>query len=86
MRVLNYLVAVLFVSPLIAEAQGPPTKPLSPRIANYDISVTLDDAEKRITGDILLTWHNPSDDSIGELPFHLYINAFKDARSTWVRE
>ncbi len=61
-------------------------KPLSPRIANYDIKVTLDDVNKRITGDIILTWNNPSDDHIDELPFHLYANGFKNNKSTFLRE
>ena len=45
--------------------------PLSPRIANYDIKVTLNDEAKRIDGDMVLTWNNPSDDRIEELQFHL---------------
>lgn len=61
-------------------------KPLSPRIANYDIKVTLDDQAKRIDGQMILTWNNPSSDHIDELPFHLYTNAFKNAKSTHLRE
>lgn len=61
-------------------------KPLSPRIANYDIKVTLDDQAKRIDGQMVLTWNNPSSDHIDELPFHLYANAYKNAKSTHLRE
>ncbi len=61
-------------------------EPLSPRIANYDINVTLDDEAKRITGDMVITWNNPSDDTIADLQFHLYMNAFKNNRSTFIRE
>lgn len=61
-------------------------QPLSPRIANYNIRVTLDDVAKRIEGDLMLTWHNPSDDAIDHLQFHLYANAFRNARSTFLRE
>jgi hypothetical protein len=61
-------------------------QPLSARIANYDINVTLDDDTKHIVGDMVLAWNNPSDDRIDELQFHLYANAFKNARSTWMRE
>jgi len=61
-------------------------KPLSSRIANYDIKVTLDDEAKRIDGDMVLTWNNPSDNRIDELQFHLYANAFKNAKSTFLRE
>jgi len=61
-------------------------KPLSPRIANYDIKVTLDDKEKRINGEMVLTWNNPSEDYVDELQFHLYTNAFKNSGSTFVCE
>ena len=72
-----------------ANAQQPITifpEPLSPRIANYAINVTLDDEAKRIVGDMVITWNNPSDDTITELQFHLYTNAFKNNRSTFIRE
>ena len=72
-----------------ATAQQPITifpEPLSPRIANYAIKVTLDDEAKRIQGDMVITWNNPSDDTIDELQFHLYTNAFKNNRSTFIRE
>jgi len=61
-------------------------QPLSSRTANYDISVVLDDEAKRIDGDLTLVWSNPSDDSIDELLFHMYANAFKNAGSTFLRE
>jgi len=61
-------------------------KPLSPRIANYHIQAVLDDQAKCVTGEIVLTWHNPSDDPIDDLQFHLYTNAFTNTRSTFIRE
>jgi hypothetical protein len=61
-------------------------EPLSPRIANYIIDVRLDTEEKRIYGEEILTWHNRSDDRIVELQFHLYLNAFRNNRSTVFEE
>lgn len=61
-------------------------QPLSPRIASYDIQVTLDADKKRLAGRETLTWRNASADTIRELPFHLYLNAFKNTRSTFMRE
>jgi hypothetical protein len=61
-------------------------EPLSPRTANYDIVVTLDDEAKRIDGAMVLTWNNPSDDYVEDLQFHLYANAFKNAKSSLQRE
>lgn len=60
--------------------------PLSERIANYDISVTLDNIEHKLTGKEILRWKNTSSDEITELQFHLYLNAFKNNRSTFMIE
>jgi hypothetical protein len=62
------------------------SEPLSPRIASYDISVTLDSDAKTLTGHETLTWKNTSPDIIRELRFHLYLNAFKNTGSTFIRE
>jgi hypothetical protein len=81
------LCALLAYGPALALAQTPIfDEPLSPRIANYDIKATLDDDAKRITGDMVLTWNNPSYDQVPDLQFHLYLNAFKSAKSTMSRE
>lgn len=60
--------------------------PLSPRLANYQIDVTLDPVSKKINGRETLTWRNPSNDVIRELRFHLYLNAFRNEQSTFMRE
>jgi hypothetical protein len=61
-------------------------KPLSPRIANYDIDVRLDAENQTIHGKEKLTWHNKSDDTVRELQFHLYLNGFRNSRSTMMQE
>lgn len=60
--------------------------PLSPRIANYDIAVTLDVHKKMLHGKETLVWRNKSQDKIKELQFHLYLNAFKNTESTFMKE
>ncbi|WP_077922579.1 M1 family metallopeptidase [Spirosoma sp. 209] len=60
--------------------------PLSPRLANYQIDVTLDPARKTLNGRETLSWTNPSSDLIRELRFHLYLNAFRNEKSTFMRE
>lgn len=60
-------------------------QPLSPRIANYTIAVTLDDSLKQLSGTLRLTWRNPSADTIPDLQFHLYLNAFRDPATTLAR-
>ncbi|GAB4026950.1 M1 family metallopeptidase [Spirosoma gilvum] len=61
-------------------------KPLSPRLANYQIDVSLNTATKKLTGRETLTWRNPSNDVIRELLFHLYLNAFRNEQSSFMRE
>ncbi|MBI3189806.1 MAG: M1 family peptidase, partial [Ignavibacteriales bacterium] len=62
------------------------TQPLSPRIANYDIDVRLDESNKMLFGKEVLTWHNKSSDVISELQFHLYMNGFRNSKSTFMKE
>jgi hypothetical protein len=62
------------------------TKPLSNRIANYDISVKLDPIKHSLDGKETLVWTNTSTDYLSELQFHLYLNAFKNKNSTFIKE
>ncbi len=58
--------------------------PLSSRIASYDIQVTLNAEDKTLTANEVLHWTNPSQDTIHELRFHVYLNAFKNNQSTYL--
>ena len=60
--------------------------PLSPRNASYDMNVTLNPETKIIDGFETLHWKNFSNDNISELRFHLYLNAFKNTKSTFMKE
>ena len=60
--------------------------PLSDRLTQYDISAKLDVERKTIDGKMNLHWKNPSGDTIRKLQFHLYLNAFKNTKSTFMRE
>ena len=60
--------------------------PESPRNANYAIDARLDPATRTITGHELITWRNITGKATSELRFHLYYNAWKNSRSTWLRE
>jgi hypothetical protein len=61
-------------------------QPLSPRIANYDINVKLNIENRTLHGKEKLTWHNKTQDRITELQFHLYLNAFRNTKSTFMIE
>lgn len=60
--------------------------PLSPRLANYRIEVRLDQQAKLLHGRETLTWKNDQDFAVSDLWFHLYQNAFRNDRSTFMRE
>ena len=60
--------------------------PLSPRNASYEIRARLQPATRTITGTELITWRNITTRAATELQFHLYWNAWRDNRSTWLRE
>lgn len=55
-------------------------------VANYNIAARLNPADKSVTGHETLTWTNDSSDEVTELQFHLYMNAFKNTKTTFIRE
>ena len=60
-------------------------EPLSIRNANYDISLTLDHNAKKIDARETLTWINTSPDTLNEMRFYMYLNAFKNSESTFLK-
>jgi len=55
-------------------------------IASYDLKAALDVKTHIIHGSETLTWLNDSPDTVATLRFHLYMNAFKNERTTFMRE
>ena len=55
-------------------------------VVDYRISARLLAKEHAIEGREILTWRNKSPDRVGELQFHLYMNAFRNGKSTFARE
>ncbi len=58
----------------------------SPRNANYTITARLDPVARTITGSEIVTWRNITAKPATDLQFHLYWNAWKNTRSTFMRE
>jgi hypothetical protein len=81
LRALATLVLAV-VSPVIAGEEPP----RSPRNASYEIEVRLDAAERTLTGRQTVTWRNLQAVPTRELWFHLYWNAWRNDRSTWMLE
>ncbi len=59
---------------------------LSREVASYDIKARLVPATRTIEATETLTWTNDSETAVSELRFHLYMNAFKDNRTTFMKE
>src|SRR2546423_657153 len=55
-------------------------------VVDYDLRVRLDPVEKKIIGEGKVTWWNRTAFPTRELYWHLYLNAFKNDRSTMMLE
>jgi hypothetical protein len=82
------LAAALAASPAAAQpgSAGSIDPPLSPRNANYTISARLDPSTRMISGSEVIVWRNITSATATELRFHLYWNAWKNAKTTFMRE
>ena len=52
----------------------------------YEIDAGLDPETRELEGTVLLTWTNVSSRPVSEVPIHLYLNAFANEGSTFLRE
>lgn len=57
----------------------------SPRLANYKIDARYDAAARRVEATQTLTWTNHGHSAVDTLPFHLYLNGFKNERSLFMQ-
>ncbi|MBI3201526.1 MAG: M1 family metallopeptidase [Myxococcales bacterium] len=71
------------VAPPAAPAAPPPDAPA--RVASYRLEASLDVPAHRVTGKGTLTWTNASSEPTRELWFHLYLNAFKNDKTVFLR-
>jgi hypothetical protein len=84
-RTLTLILSAALVAAVPA-VSADPLPASAPRIVDYTIDVQLDPARKTLAGTQRLTWTNPSGDQVNDLWFHLYLNAFRNNRSTFVKE
>ena len=71
-------------SALRAEAQRG-SVPEEARVADYLLDVALDAENHRVSGTARILWRNRTETAVDELPFHLYMNAFRAEDSAWIR-
>jgi hypothetical protein len=69
-------------------AQPLPTNPdaQADNIAEYHMYVKLDADQKRLIGQQTVTWTNPGKKDVQEMYLHLYANAFKSEKTTFMQE
>jgi hypothetical protein len=79
-----FALLALFAAPPASRADSLP--PRAGHVADYDMRVRLDPEAKTLDGQQRIVWRNPSPEPVGELWFHLYLNAFKSSKSTFFVE
>jgi hypothetical protein len=79
-RTLSLCLAVLALS-LISQA-----KYVADPLVQYKIDARLDTQAKTVKGHEVIVWKNHTNDTISDLQFHLYLNAFKNNQSTFMKE
>jgi len=89
MRIPLNLMGTLLVATMCSgvAAQGQTYKShIENPIVRYKMAAKLDPLTRTIKGHYTLGWRNHTADSIPDLYFHLYLNAFKNLDSTFMRE
>jgi hypothetical protein len=79
-RAAGLLLAAGILAGVAASGQRPSNR------ADYRIEARYEAAEQRLAGELWLTWTNRSGESVPDLWFHLYWNAFSNNRSTHLQE
>src|SRR5262245_34338809 len=77
---------VVLTAPASPSLSAQTTRTQSPRNASYTMRARLHPVKREITGAGRVTWRNITSNPTSELQFHLYWSAWRDAKSTWLRE
>ncbi len=82
------LLLLLAVAPVPAAGQRPTIYdgPKSENRVSYVMEAVLDTDTRTVQGAARITWRNPDVVPVDSLQFHLYLNAFSDEESTFMRE
>jgi len=84
------LSAVLFAAVFTFQAAAQDVKtlasgqPQSQRNANYSMDIRLDEQSRMLHGREILTWRNTTSHTTDEMQFHLYYNAWRNDKSSFV--
>ena len=91
MKRLVAAVLLAWAAGAVASGQSSPSPPppdaaLSPRTVSYRIEARLDPEKRLVSGVEVVRFRNDSADTLREIPFHLYPNAFANDRTLFARE
>jgi hypothetical protein len=86
MRKLIYLLFLILSGVQFTYGQIILKTPLSERLTGYTIDAKLDTATKKVTGTMEAFWVNRSNDIVPDIQLHLYMNAFKNNKTTMAIE
>ncbi|MFA5818217.1 MAG: M1 family metallopeptidase [Bacteroidales bacterium] len=84
-KILIYLFAWLITVPTV-KSQIINKVPLSARQTYYNIDANLDILSKIVKGEMETYWVNKSTDIVPDVQLHLYLNAFRNSRTTFNKE
>ena len=79
------LAALAGLAAPVARTAEPPAGARSPRLASYVIDARLDPATRLLTGTETVTFRNATAHATSELRFHLYYNAWRNERSSFLQ-
>ena len=80
------LAAFMLATGAVASEPATGPAPAGDQIVSYELKVRLDTDARTIQGAERVTWRNPSADPVAELQLHLYLNAFKNEKTTFMKE
>jgi hypothetical protein len=81
------IILLILIFPVISvNSQIINKKQLSSRQTGYEIEATIDPVTKKVTGSMKAFWVNKSTDIVPDIQLHMYMNAFKNSKSTLNQE
>ncbi|NND72075.1 MAG: M1 family metallopeptidase, partial [Rhodothermales bacterium] len=80
------LVVALVPHSVLGQESTVSNEPLSKRVVSYKMDVSLNPETRTVDGNQLITWRNDGSVPVNELQFHMYLNAFQNERSTFMKE
>jgi hypothetical protein len=72
-------------TPVATQAPWPASPDAAEKVASYDLNVSLDVAAHKVSGHETIHFVNRSSGVLNELWFHLYLNAFKNDKTLFLR-